>query len=361
MILARRLALTLTLLAASAAGAQTRTIVIDPGHGGADPGGVGNGRQEKEVVLDISKRFRDLLIADTKDTAGGGAWKPLMTRDTDVFVSLAGRSAYANAQAADRFMSIHSNAFADASANGTATFAYTEGGQSAPLRNLVQDEMIKAWGLTNRGNKTANFAVLRETAMPAVLHELAFITNAKDVLKLISLTERQKAAEAHLKAIQRHYGIPAYLPQSGVTPPPPPPPPTPPPPPPPPGPPPVAPADGAVLTVTVVDAFSQKPLLGATVSADESSAITAADGRATLTLGSGAAEVHITRDGYAELSVAVQLAAGETRALEIPLSPAGIQGDLAGGCSLSGRATATPAVLLLLVLALPLLRRRRST
>ena len=72
--------------------------------------------------------------------------------------------------------------------------------------------MIKAWKLTNRGNKTANFAVLRDTAAPAELHELAFITNTTDAAKLASTTERQKAAEAHLIAIQRHYNIPPYVP-----------------------------------------------------------------------------------------------------------------------------------------------------
>src|SRR5688572_1323321 len=115
-----------------AAVAQTR-IVIDPGHGGTDPGGVGTGMQEKTVVLDVSKRFKMLLDADTADTAGGGKWTSLMTRNTDVFVSLAGRSAYSNNQDADRFMSIHSNAFGDASANGTETFSLAATGTSAQL------------------------------------------------------------------------------------------------------------------------------------------------------------------------------------------------------------------------------------
>lgn len=204
----------LVLVVAAAPGlamAQTR-IVIDPGHGGTDPGGTGNGLQEKNIVLDVSSRFKSLLDADTADTRGGGRWTALRTRTSDVFVSLSARASYSNNQDADRFMSIHSNAFSSASANGTETFAYAEGGTGAALRNLVQAEMIAAWGLTNRGNKTANFAVLRDTAAPAVLHELAFITNATDAAKLGSATERQKAAVAHLRAIQRHYGISPYLP-----------------------------------------------------------------------------------------------------------------------------------------------------
>ena len=191
---------TLILLGALAApAAAQKKIVIDPGHGGADPGGVGTGMQEKIVVLDTCKRFKALLDADTADNGGGGSWTTFLTRSDDTFVELSARASYANSKGADRFMSIHSNAFGDASANGTETFSYTGTGEGAALRNLVQDEMIKAWGLTNRGNKTANFAVLRETSMPAELHELAFITNSTDAQKLASEAERQKAAEAHLR------------------------------------------------------------------------------------------------------------------------------------------------------------------
>ncbi len=200
----------------SLAAAQTR-IVIDPGHGGSDPGGVGNGLQEKNIVLDVGTRFRNLLNADSADTRGGGNWTALMTRSTDVFVSLSGRAAYSNSQGAARFMSIHSNAFSSTAANGTETFSFSEGTTGAALRNLVQAEMIAQWGTTNRGNKTANFAVLRDTAAPAVLHELAFITNAADAAKLGSSTRRQQAAVAHLRAIQRHYGLTPFLPASAVS------------------------------------------------------------------------------------------------------------------------------------------------
>lgn len=207
-----RALLVLVVLGAPGLAAAQRRIVIDPGHGGTDPGGTGNGLQEKNIVLDVSSRFKSLLDADTADTRGGGSWTALRTRTSDVFVSLSARASYSNNQGADRFMSIHSNAFSSASANGTETFSYAEGTTGAALRNLVQAEMIAAWGLTNRGNKTANFAVLRDTAAPAVLHELAFITNATDAAKLGSATERQKAAVAHLRAIQRHYGLSPYLP-----------------------------------------------------------------------------------------------------------------------------------------------------
>jgi N-acetylmuramoyl-L-alanine amidase len=209
-VLTRVLVVAIALSPALAA-AQPR-IVIDPGHGGSDPGGVGNGLQEKNVVLDVAKRFRALVDRDTADTSGGGRWVSLMTRTTDVFVSLSARTTFSNNQDADRFMSIHSNAFSDPAAHGTETFSFFDTGTGANLRNLVQSEMIAAWGLTNRGVKTANFAVLRDTAAPAELHELAFITNSTDVTHLASSTERQKAAVAHLRALQRHFGITPFLP-----------------------------------------------------------------------------------------------------------------------------------------------------
>jgi uncharacterized protein (TIGR03382 family) len=194
-----------------------RRIVIDPGHGGTDPGGVGNGLQEKNVVLDVGRRFKTLLDADTANTAGGGSWVALLTRSTDVFVSLSARASFSNNQNASRFMSIHSNAFSSSAANGTETFSFAEGTTGAALRNLVQAEMIAAWGRTNRGNKTANFFVLRETAAPAVLHELAFITNFADAQFLGSATRRQQAAVAHLRAIQRHFGITPFVPALAAT------------------------------------------------------------------------------------------------------------------------------------------------
>jgi uncharacterized protein (TIGR03382 family) len=243
----------------SVASAQRR-IVIDPGHGGSDPGGTGNGLQEKNIVLDVATRFKSLLDTDTADTRGGGSWVALRTRTSDVFVSLSARAAYSNSQGADRFMSIHANAFTTASANGTETFSFSEGTTGAALRNLVQAEMIAAWGLTNRGNKTADFAVLRDTSAPAVLHELAFITNATDAAKLGSATERQKAAVAHLRAIQRHFGLSPYLPSLAA----------------------VAPADSAEAAEA---AEAAEPAAAGAIEQDESSS---AAGCSTSTGGSGA-------------------------------------------------------------------------
>ncbi|MGI8908716.1 MAG: N-acetylmuramoyl-L-alanine amidase [Candidatus Sumerlaeaceae bacterium] len=191
-------------------------ICIDPGHGGSDPGAVGSGQQEKINVLDSGLRSRNWLNSDTSDGGGGGSWSVIMTRTTDVYVGLSARADYANANAADRFMSIHNNACCGAS--GTETFAYTYGSSSSfDLRNKVQQRSVEAWGLTNRGNKTANFAVLRETNMPAELAELGFIDNAYDSQFTGSATQRDKMAKYHLYAVQNHYGITAYTPGAAAT------------------------------------------------------------------------------------------------------------------------------------------------
>jgi N-acetylmuramoyl-L-alanine amidase len=320
----------------SGVAAAQMKIIIDPGHGGEDPGGVGTGMQEKIVVLDVSKRFKALLDADTADPAGGGKWTALLTRTNDTFVSLAGRSQYSNNQDADRFMSIHSNAFGNTTANGTETFSLTEGGTSSQLRNLVQAEMIAAWGLTNRGNKTANFAVLRDTAAPAVLHELAFITNATDAAKLASPAERQKAAIAHLRAIQRHYGIAPYVP-GGTTP---------------------TDQDGEVAA-RVVDDLG--PVAGAMVKLDTGAVgLTDAEGRVTITKAmAGARTLTVTADGYVEQTVELTVAAQMTAETEIVLvktggepEPEPADGE-GGGCS-----TSANAGLLLGLLALTVRRRR---
>lgn len=192
-------------------------VVIDPGHGGSDPGAVGNGIVEKEINLAVGLRLRELLELDTLDTNGGGEWEVLMTREADTTVSLIARSNLANNWPADRFVSIHHNAFGQSSANGTETFSFAEGTLSANMRDRIQEELIIALGLFNRGSKTANFSVLRETNMPAALSEGGFLTNAGDAAVLSSPTAVDRSAKAHLFGLQRHYGFQPYEPTDGPT------------------------------------------------------------------------------------------------------------------------------------------------
>ena len=200
------------LLASTAVAGTQRRIVIDAGHGGSDSGAIGNGLIEKELNLDVALRLRDLLVADTLDTSGGGEWSVQMTRSTDVFVSLQARVDVANTWPADRFISIHHNSFTSSSANGTETYSFQEGTFSADLRDKVQQDLVAALGLTDRGPKTANFFVLRETTMPAILSEGGFLSNPGDAAVLADPAKRQAAAEAHLIGLQRHYGIAPHIP-----------------------------------------------------------------------------------------------------------------------------------------------------
>jgi N-acetylmuramoyl-L-alanine amidase len=315
-----------------------RSIVIDAGHGGTDPGGTGNALQEKNIVLDVTKRFKALLDADAADTAGGGNWTSHLTRSDDTFISLSARSAYSNNIGADRFMSIHANAFSDPAANGTETFSFASTGTGANLRNIVQAEMLAAWKLTNRGNKTANFAVLRDTACPAELHELSFITNKADAAHLASATERQKAAVAHLRAIQQHFGLEPYVP----------------------GTPPVD--EAGDIAGHVVDANG--PLEGATVTLDTGEvATTDADGAfAFATVKAGTRVATASADFHVPRMIDVAVAAGAQAQAEItleldPIDPPP-EPTSESGCS-AGR-DAGGVVLLALGLAVLGARRRRT-
>jgi len=142
-------------------------IVIDPGHGGKDPGAVGQeGLTEKEVVLDISLRLQALL-----DPAYGVE----LTREDDTFVRLAERAEKANDKKADIFVSVHTNGFHTA-AYGVETFHFRDSEEGAELATCLQEALIEGLQETDRGVKSARFTVLRRTKMPAVLVELPFIT-----------------------------------------------------------------------------------------------------------------------------------------------------------------------------------------
>lgn len=196
------------LLVPQVAGAQT-TIAVDPGHGGADPGAVGCGFEEEDIVIDTSLRLRDLL-----QTAG---FRVVMSRVDDTAVSLAARANLANSEGAARFMSIHANS-AGVVATGIETFCSNNASSNAvDLRDRIQAEMISTWPLRDRGGKRANFSVLVNTNMPATLTELGFINNcAQDVRYLTDPNERQRAAQAHLDALVTHLGGTPPPPMTGT-------------------------------------------------------------------------------------------------------------------------------------------------
>lgn len=152
-------------------------IVLDPGHGGNDPGAVNNNYQEKNFTLTISKKVSSILKANYNATV-------LMTRDNDQTLSLQARTNIANSNNADYFCSIHINA---GGGTGFESFRYngpilpqTKALHESMHRNIVSSLNTK-YNIRDRGIKTANFHVLRETKMPAVLLEILFIDNEADL------------------------------------------------------------------------------------------------------------------------------------------------------------------------------------
>ncbi|PYZ95887.1 hypothetical protein CR205_16035 [Alteribacter lacisalsi] len=147
------------------------TIVVDPGHGGHDGGASANGLTEKNVVLDVS-----LLVYDQLLQSGANV---VMTRSTDVFVSLAGRVEIAENANADSFVSVHANAAGSEAAHGIETFHWGQHAseESKALAEAIQDRLIYDTEANDRGAKEGNFHVIRENTMPAVLVEIGFLTN----------------------------------------------------------------------------------------------------------------------------------------------------------------------------------------
>jgi len=154
-------------------------VVVDPGHGGWDPGAVGpSGLTEQEVNLRVAEALRNCLLE-----YGGATVK--MTRRDQSYVALSTRAAVANNWGADRFISVHHNGSINPGINGTAVYSYPGGSwKSHHFRDEVQNRLVKTTGLRNLRGQTANFYVLRKTAMPAILTEASFITNPAEEKKL---------------------------------------------------------------------------------------------------------------------------------------------------------------------------------
>ena len=179
-------------------------VVIDPGHGGPDPGAVGiGGLRETDVVLDISLQVSKFL--STKGV------KVLMTRNKEIDLDLPPRVVRANRSRADAFISIHANASRGnrRDVNGLETYYYT-GYKGHNLAKKIHQEIIKvAYGSPDRGVRRSRFFVIRRTDMPAALVEVGFVTGRIDSRKLKQANHRQKLAFAISK------GILNYLKEAG--------------------------------------------------------------------------------------------------------------------------------------------------
>jgi N-acetylmuramoyl-L-alanine amidase len=213
-------------------------IVLDPGHGGHDPGVHGNGVNESELVLDVSLRLKKLLASQP-------GMEVVMTRDTDVFIPLEQRTAIANREGADLFLSIHANASRNLKARGVETYFLnfaanpeaeavaarenSASGQtmhrlpdivraitlnnkideSRDFADAVQKSMVRTLSpknreLQDRGVKQAPFVVLIGAGMPSVLAEISFVSNRQEGQMLKTSAYRQQIAEALFDAIVKY-------------------------------------------------------------------------------------------------------------------------------------------------------------
>lgn len=223
---------------------RVKTIVIDPGHGGKDPGAIGkSGLREKDIALDIAKRLKRILKKQCK-------CRVLMTRTRDVFIPLEERTAFANTNSADLFVSIHVNAHKNRRARGVETYflsptrsrdalhtaarenmlALGSGdrdmndlafilsdmkntdkiNESSKMAGMVNDELVstlsRKYKVRNNGVKKAMFYVLHGARMPSILVETSFITNRTEEKRLADPTFRERVAKGIANGVKSFMG-----------------------------------------------------------------------------------------------------------------------------------------------------------
>lgn len=176
-----------------------RTVVIDPGHGGVDPGAIANGRQEKlinlQIGLKLESRLRNL------------GYNVVMTRNSDTSLRLADRTSYANRVGGHIFVSIHANSFPFRSASGVNTF-YSNGSSSGRrLAGLIQNGVINNTGATNRGIGVhwSGLHVVDKTIMPAVLVEVGFLSNMAEGDRLASDGYQNQIVDGMVEGINKYF------------------------------------------------------------------------------------------------------------------------------------------------------------
>ncbi|CAM4523861.1 N-acetylmuramoyl-L-alanine amidase/peptidoglycan/xylan/chitin deacetylase (PgdA/CDA1 family) [Paenibacillus endophyticus] len=176
---------------------QKYKIMIDPGHGGKDPGATGvSGNYERDYTLALAKKVFDLLRDEPM-------FETRMTRTTDVFVELEDRAAMANEWQADALLSIHGNTYTDDSANGTETL-YTHD-DSNLLAQTVQKNVIEALGFRDRGVKEEQLKVLSLSEMPAALVEVGYLTNAGEEAVMLSGDGQNAAAKGIVEGLKQYF------------------------------------------------------------------------------------------------------------------------------------------------------------
>ncbi|MFR1708179.1 MAG: cell wall-binding repeat-containing protein [Clostridium sp.] len=180
-------------------------VFIDAGHGGTDPGATGNGLQEKDLTLSIALKVQRLLAAQGIEV--------VMSRTTDKFLELREISSMANSSGSDVFASIHINA-ATPAAYGIETYYYPNRAISKPVADSVQKEVIKTTGAYNRGVKTNDYHVVRETKMPSTLVECGFISNYNEAMKMKTNSYQELLANGIVNGITNYLNTNISLPST---------------------------------------------------------------------------------------------------------------------------------------------------
>ncbi|MBE9076503.1 DUF3747 domain-containing protein [Romeria aff. gracilis LEGE 07310] len=175
------------------------TVVIDPGHGGRDPGAIGiGGLREKDINIFVSRRVQERL-ADRGIQA-------LLTRSSDVEIDLEPRVDFADRANADIFVSIHANAISLSrpEVNGLETYYYSSG---LRLAQTIHNTVLRETDIRDRGVRQARFYVLRNTSMPAVLVETGFVTGSEDAARFRNDSELRDLADAIADGILQYLGV----------------------------------------------------------------------------------------------------------------------------------------------------------
>ena len=178
-----------------------KTIVIDPGHGGYDPGSIGiNGTKEKDINLSVSLKLGDILEKK--------GFNVIYTRESDNVTwpsnnkkDLAARAAISNSVSTDIFISIHLNDFYMEDVEGTETYYNKGSTEGKDIAELIQNQVVKDVKSNNRGVEAGNFYVLKKVTAPAILIELGYISSKSEESLLNSTSYQNKISEAIAKGI----------------------------------------------------------------------------------------------------------------------------------------------------------------
>lgn len=175
-------------------------VVLDAGHGGDDPGAAVGETYEKDIDLAIALLVRERL-------AGQEDLIVEMTRDRDVFIPLSERAEIANELDADLFVSIHANALENTTEyTGIFTFYHPDKLSSKKPAQILQASVCETSGGTDRGIRGENYAVLRETDMPAVLVETGFMTSPAELALLVDEDYQARLADGIARGILQYLG-----------------------------------------------------------------------------------------------------------------------------------------------------------